>query len=71
MKLTEMKLTNSEKDALITIHQDGGVDDEECIIHKNTINSLHRKSLITYFVYANCTVWQLTDSGLDKLPKLY
>jgi len=65
-----MKLTTIQKDALQYIYNDGGIDNENTLIHRNTINALHRKGLITFFNYANCTMWELTDKGLDALDPL-
>ena len=62
-----MKLTDNQKDALQYIYNDGGIDEENTLIHKHTINSLYRKNLVTYFYYANCTMVQLTDGGLREL----
>ena len=65
-----MKLTEIQKDALQRIYNDGGIDYENTLVHKNTINALHKKGLITFFNYENCTMWELTDKGLKELGVL-
>jgi hypothetical protein len=66
-----MELTETQKDALQRIYNDGGIDDKDTLIHKNTINSLNKKDLINYRNYANCTMWELTDQGLKELGVLH
>ena len=53
------------------MYNDGGIDDEDTWYNKNTINALHKKKLITYFNYANCTMWEITDKGLIELGTLH
>ena len=65
-----MKLTINQQDVLHWMYNEGGIDNSDCPFHKNTINSLHKKGLITYFTYANCTMWELTDKGLQCLTRL-
>ena len=62
-----MKLTNKQKDALQLIYNEGFLDEKDTLIHKNTINSLHGKGLISHFNYRNYTVFQLTDKGIKLL----
>lgn len=53
------------------MYNDGGIDDTDTWVHKNTINALNKKGLITFFNYANCTMWELTDEGLKELGVLH
>ena len=62
-----MKLTLIQKDSLQRIYNDGGIDNDDRLIHKNTINALFNKDLITFFNYANRTMWEITDKGLKEL----
>ena len=64
-----MKLTEIQKDTLQRLYYDDSIDDIDTWVHKNTINALHKKGLVTYFNYANCTVWEITDKGLNELGK--
>ncbi len=65
-----MKLTETQKEALQRVYNDGGIDNEDTLIHKKTINSLYKKELITFFNYENCTMLELTDKGLKELGLL-
>lgn len=62
-----MKLTYKQKEALHRAYNDGGIEEGDMLIHKNTINSLNNKGLIAPFNYSNCTIWELTDLGLKLL----
>ncbi len=66
-----MKLTEIQKYTLQRMYNDGGIDDTDTWVHKNTINALHKKGVITYFDYANCTMWEITDKGLSELGTLH
>jgi hypothetical protein len=64
-----MQLSTFQKDALQWIFNDGGVDVEDTLIHKNTINALHKKGLIAHFNYDGCKLVQLTDKGVKQLGR--
>lgn len=61
------KLTEKQKDALQYIYNDGCIEEGDSNIHKNTLNALYEKGLITYFTYANIAAIELTDKGLSEL----
>ena len=67
--LSAMKLTIKQTEALLTIYEQKALPSNTARFHKNTLNSLENKSLITLRKYGNGDFWELTDLALA--PILY
>jgi hypothetical protein len=62
-----MKLTQKQIDALANLSEDKTWPLNAAKSHKNVLNALYFKGLITTRRYANGEFWEMTDNGYNEL----
>lgn len=60
-------MTDNQLNILYELHNERGIDTSDKSYHGNTFNSLEKKGMIKWVLYANCSMYEITDKGIDKL----
>ena len=65
-----MKLTDKQLSALQEMYNEGGIRSDERIFHTNTLNSLVKHKLAKWVLYSDCSMYEITDKGIETLPRI-